>query len=85
MSLKKNFITSILAGSAILATCQNQAMAKESSMEKCAGVVKAGKNDCADLKNAHSCAGEAKVDGNKDEWILLPKGTCERLVGGKKV
>jgi len=58
------------------------AMAKSKKLEKCYGVVKAGKNDCADKKHAHSCAGAAKTDASKDEWLLLPKGTCNRIVGG---
>jgi uncharacterized membrane protein len=82
MSLKKNFLTSMLVGGTILSA--SQAIAADNKMEKCTGVVKAGKNDCADLKNSHSCAGEAKVNGGADEWILLPKGVCERLVNGKK-
>jgi hypothetical protein len=24
----------------------------------------------------------AKTDGNPDEYVTLPKGTCERIVGG---
>jgi uncharacterized membrane protein len=47
--------------------------------EKCYGVAKAGKNDCAGA--AHACAGQSKTDGGK-EFVQLPKGTCERLVGG---
>ena len=50
------------------------------AMEKCYGVAKAGKNDCA--ANGHSCAAQAKADGDKNEWIAVPKGTCEKLVGG---
>ena len=49
-------------------------------MEKCYGVVKAGKNDCAGP--AHACAGQAKVDAGGKEFVTLPKGTCTRLVGG---
>jgi uncharacterized membrane protein len=49
-------------------------------MEKCYGVVKAGKNDCQ--TNTHACAGTATKDGQKDAWIFLPKGTCEKIVGG---
>jgi uncharacterized membrane protein len=49
-------------------------------MEKCYGVAKAGKNDCA--ANGHSCAAQAKTDGDKSEWIAVPKGTCEKIVGG---
>jgi uncharacterized membrane protein len=48
--------------------------------EKCAGIVKAGKNDCATASN--SCSGQVKVDGRKDSWIYVPKGTCEKIVGG---
>jgi uncharacterized membrane protein len=48
--------------------------------EKCYGVVKAGKNDCQ--TSAGSCAGTAKEDGQPDAWIYLPKGTCEKIVGG---
>ncbi|MEM6602975.1 MAG: DUF2282 domain-containing protein [Pseudomonadota bacterium] len=47
--------------------------------EKCYGVSKAGKNDCASGKN--SCAGSAKVDSQGDAFIVLPKGICERLAG----
>ncbi len=52
---------------------------KAATTEKCFGVAKAGKNDCA--ANGHSCAGQSKANDAK-EWIKLPKGTCERLVGG---
>jgi uncharacterized membrane protein len=49
-------------------------------MEKCYGVVKAGKNDCAGP--AHACAGQAKTDSGGKEFVTLPKGTCSRLTGG---
>jgi uncharacterized membrane protein len=49
-------------------------------MEKCYGVAKAGKNDCAG--GAHACAGQSKSDNSGKEFLSLPKGTCERLVGG---
>jgi uncharacterized membrane protein len=48
--------------------------------EKCYGVAKAGKNDCA--ANGHACQAHAKEDANAREWIYVPAGTCERLVGG---
>lgn len=48
--------------------------------EKCFGVAKAGQNGC---QNKHgSCAGTSKVDGQKDAWIIVPKGLCTKLVGG---
>lgn len=53
----------------------------QGTMEKCYGVAKAGKNDC---QTAHSsCAGTSKKDGQGDAWVSLPKGVCEKLVGGK--
>lgn len=48
--------------------------------EKCFGVAKAGKNDCA--AGAHSCAGQSTKDGDKSSFIALPAGVCERLAGG---
>lgn len=53
----------------------------QGSMEKCYGVAKAGKNDCQ--TNHSSCAGTSKTDGQTDAWISLPKGACEKIVGGK--
>jgi uncharacterized membrane protein len=71
-------ITGLLALGAALST---PALADEKpGMEKCFGVAKAGKNDCAGP--AHACAGQSKTDAGGKDWIYVPKGTCERLVGG---
>ena len=48
--------------------------------EKCTGIAKAGQNDCA--ANSHSCAGKAKKDGDPKEWLYVPTGTCNKIVGG---
>lgn len=48
--------------------------------ERCAGIVKTGMNDCA--TSQHGCAGQAKEDYDPDEWISVPKGTCEKIAGG---
>jgi uncharacterized membrane protein len=56
------------------------AQAEVPKMEKCYGIVKAGKNDCQ--TNTSACAGTAKKDGQKDAWLYLPKGSCEKIVGG---
>jgi uncharacterized membrane protein len=53
---------------------------KDMSTEKCYGIAKAGKNDCAGA--AHSCQGQGKKDADAREWVKVPKGTCERIVGG---
>ncbi len=52
-----------------------------SDMEKCYGVAKAGKNDCK-AGAGTSCAGSSTSDGQADAWLFVPKGTCEKLVGG---
>ncbi len=54
--------------------------ADDPTTEKCYGVAKAGKNDCAGA--AHACAGQSKTNAGAKEFIKLPKGTCERVVGG---
>lgn len=47
--------------------------------DKCYGVAKAGKNDCAG--NSHSCAGQAKTDNDPNEWKHMPKDECEKMGG----
>lgn len=66
----------------IVAASQS-AFAAKGDQEKCYGIVKAGKNDCAAAANA--CAGQVKTDGAKDAWVYLPKGTCEKIVGASLV
>lgn len=53
----------------------------QGNTEKCYGVVKAGKNDCQTATS--SCAGTSKKDAQPDAWISVPKGACEKIVGGK--
>ncbi|MFL6548454.1 MAG: DUF2282 domain-containing protein [Povalibacter sp.] len=54
--------------------------ADDAKTEKCFGVSKAGKNDCA--ANGHACAGQSTTSSNSKEWVKVPAGTCERIVGG---
>lgn len=49
--------------------------------ERCYGIARAGSNDCG--TSTHACAGQALVDGAREEWISLPAGTCSRIVGGE--
>jgi uncharacterized membrane protein len=51
--------------------------------EKCYGIAKAGANDCAAMSGAHSCAGMSKVDSDPGEWVYVPAGYCNRIVGGQ--
>jgi len=81
---KRLIATSTLASVLALATAQAQAADKASDKEKCYGIVKAGQNDCAAAGGAHSCAGQAKVDNDAEDWKFVPKGTCEKLGGSTK-
>jgi uncharacterized membrane protein len=70
-------IAGVLALAVLIpATAAEQKM----EMEKCYGVAKAGKNDCQTATSA--CAGTSKKDGAKDAWLSVPKGSCEKIVGG---
>ncbi len=51
-----------------------------SATEKCYGVVKMGMNDCATA--TASCAGSSTKDKQKDAFLIMPKGLCEKIVGG---
>ena len=53
----------------------------QGNIEKCYGVSKAGKNDCQTATS--SCAGTSKKDAQNDAWLSVPKGTSEKIVGGK--
>jgi uncharacterized membrane protein len=57
--------------------------AEEAKQEQCAGVIKAGKNDCATSTNA--CHGHVTTDSHPEAWIYLPAGTCERIQGAHLV
>ena len=70
-------VSSLSAVGALAVSTQASAQ----DMEKCYGVVAAGKNDCAGP--GHTCQGQAASDSSPDEFILLPAGTCERLTGGE--
>lgn len=50
-------------------------------MEKCYGIAKAGKNECGS-KTGHTCATLSKQDKDPNSWIFLPKGVCDKIVGG---
>ena len=80
MNATQKKISSALCGMLALgALASTNAFAAKDGMEKCAGIVKAGKNDCGTSKGA--CSGTSKVDSDKEAWVYLPKGTCEKIVG----
>ena len=63
-----------------LTTGATGVLAQDKGMtEKCAGAIKAGKNDCG--ASHSSCHGSVKMDGDKEAWVELPKGACEKIIG----
>jgi uncharacterized membrane protein len=48
--------------------------------EKCYGIAKAGQNDCQTTNS--SCAGTSKRNSQGDAWLYVPKGSCDKVVGG---
>lgn len=83
MSDIKSVVRTALAGVVALGVLGSGAALaadKGGDQEKCYGVAKAGKNDCQ--TSSSSCAGTSKTDAQKDAWVYLPKGACEKIVGG---
>lgn len=52
--------------------------AQSGGMEKCYGVAKAGKNDCA-AGPGTSCSGTSTRDYQGDAWKLVATGSCETM------
>lgn len=82
---KRAFIASALAaaiaGPALVAAQGGPAPEPSFQAEKCYGIAKAGKNDCASTGN-NSCAGTSRADADPRAWIYVPAGYCERIVSG---
>ena len=53
----------------------------KNNLEMCYGVAARGKNDCAE--GQHSCVGQATRDREPDSFVLVPKGDCQKIAGGK--
>ena len=73
-------ITSVLAFAASNASAGPAAANAIQDIEKCYGVAKAGQNDCQ--TTTHACAGTVMKDRQPDAFVLVPKGTCDKLAGG---
>jgi len=48
--------------------------------EKCYGIARKEQNAC--FSTGLSCAGTAAEDNQTNAWLYLPKGTCQKIVGG---
>jgi uncharacterized membrane protein len=80
--MNKTTKSTIVAAAVSTALAMGAANAAPSpGTEKCYGVAKAGKNDCK-AGPGTSCAGTSKTDSQGNAWMLVLKGTCEKIVGG---
>lgn len=81
-SLRAMLSGAIVVGAAVVSSSAFAAD-EHAGDEQCAGVIKAGKNDCATVRN--ECHGHVTKDADSMAWIYVPKGTCERIVGAHLV
>lgn len=68
--------TSVLAAALMAAPT----VASAAKSERCADIVKGGKNTCASKSLGISCQGNAKDDNMVGAWIKVPAGTCTNIV-----
>jgi uncharacterized membrane protein len=66
-----------------LASAQAPVAAPAFKAEKCYGIAKAGKNDCASTGN-NSCGGSSKISADPKAWVYVPEGYCDRIVNASK-
>ena len=83
-SLKTLTLSALLGAAAFsagtAAVAADGAAMDKPALEKCYGVNKAGKNDCA--AGDHSCAGQATKSMDKASFVSVPAGVCAKLAGG---
>ncbi len=82
MSNTHNILSAAIGSLLVMGLVSGNAMAADVKTEKCFGIAKAGKNDCASNKSAHSCAGQATHDNDPRDFVAVPKGTCDKIANG---
>ena len=89
MSQNKMLVSAAISGVLALGVVgaanasEEEKAAAKPEIERCAGIVKAGMNECG--TSEHACAGMSKEDYSPEDWIVLPKGTCDKIAGGTLV
>lgn len=79
----KQLITAALIGLGTAASGAHAVPDAPTQWEKCAGIAKAGMNDCGALDGSHNCSGHAQMDNMDTEWVYVPEGSCKKITGGK--
>jgi uncharacterized membrane protein len=82
MNNTHSILSAAIGSLLVMGLVSGNAMAADMKTEKCFGIAKAGKNDCASNKSAHSCAGQATKNSDPHDFVAVPAGTCEKIAGG---
>lgn len=82
MSNTHNILSAAIGSLLMVGLVSGNAMAADMKMEKCYGVAKAGKNDCSSKASGHSCAGQATKNNDANDFVAVPKGTCDKITNG---
>ncbi len=75
--MNKTLLTAAVAG--ILAV--GFSAQADDAAGKCYGIAKAGQNSCANANGIHSCKGQAKVDNDGGDFVLVSAADCEKAGG----
>jgi len=80
---KQHILTAAIGGLLAIGLAGNaHAATGKVEMEKCYGIAKAGMNDCGGKKASHSCAGQATKNSDANDFVAVPKGTCNKIANG---
>ncbi len=80
LSVAIGLALSASAPSVRAADAQPTAKGNTTQFEKCYGINRVAKNDCA--AGVHSCAGQATRARDPKSFVLLPAGACSKIEGG---
>lgn len=75
---------SVVAGLLTIGLLGSAGTATAADKEKCYGIAKAGQNDCGGKYAKHSCAGQANVDRDPNDFKFVDVGTCKNVGGTLK-
>jgi uncharacterized membrane protein len=82
MSNTNQILSAAIGGLLVMGLASGTAAAADIKMEKCYGIAKAGKNDCGSKAAGHSCAGQASKNGDSNDFVAVPVGTCAKIANG---
>ena len=83
MNANHNVLSAAIGSLLVLGLSSSAFAAEEVVIVKCFGIAKAGKNDCSVKGSSHSCAGHATKDSDATDFVVVPKGTCEKIANGR--